>query len=384
MGIQETVEVPEKVCDVPQQQTGKLAVETQAVPFVGDVASPEEEKGVRELLRNYDGTRVPEYYIKPENMRKDSTPVNVDPEAAKNTLPVIDLSAPHEELVKAIGKACQWGFFQIINHGTDPTLLKKIAAETEEFFSLPLEEKIRCTTPQKVSGPIHFGGGSSGDWRDVLKINCAPPSAVAMDCWPESPVGFRETLLQYVTEQDRLMVRLLAVISESLGLEPDHIAKECTDARALLALNHYPPSPEPSLTMGIREHSDPSTITILLQDQVAGLQLFKEGKWFEVQPVENAFVINAGDHLQIVSNGRYPSCLHRVVNNKFQSRTSIALFYSPALTAKIKPAPELVDEEHPPQYVEFTYGEFLKNFYNNGGPNKKVVLQHYQAGQSKA
>jgi hypothetical protein len=85
--------------------------------------------------------------------------------------------------------------------------------------------------------------------------------------------------------------------------------------------------------------------------------------------------------LQIVSNGRYPSCLHRVVNNKFQSRTSIALFYSPALTAKIKPAPKLVDKEHPPQYVEFTYGEFLKNFYNNGGPNKKVVLQSYQAGQ---
>jgi hypothetical protein len=86
-----------------------------------------------------------------------------------------------------------------------------------------------------------------------------------------------------------------------------------------------------------------------------------------------------GAPLQILSNGRYPSCLHRVVTNKTHPRTSIALFFSPAIDAHISPAAALVDEEHPPRYREFTYVEYLKNFYQNGGPNKKVILSRFQS-----
>jgi isopenicillin N synthase-like dioxygenase len=94
--------------------------------------------------------------------------------------------------------------------------------------------------------------------------------------------------------------RLLGIISESLGLDTQYIEKECGDeARVLMAVNHYPPCPDPSLTMGIREHSDPNTLTILRQDQVAGLQVHKDGMWIDVKPLEKALVVNAGDHLQV-------------------------------------------------------------------------------------
>lgn len=76
--------------------------------------------------------------------------------------------------------------------------------------------------------------------------------------------------------------------------------------------------------------------------------------------------------------------MHRVVNSKLGFRTSVALFFSPSMTANIKPAPALVDDEHPAQYREFVYSEFLKNFYANGGPNKKVVLGQFQTKKNES
>lgn len=296
----------------------------------------------------------------------------------QNYFLVIDLASPHGDMVKAARKACEWGFFHVINHGISRHFLKKVLAQSEEFLSLPLEEKAGCTKPAKVAGPIHFGGDSNGDWRDVLKIHCEPQSEVAKELWPVRPIGFKETIIEHVILQEALVRRLLKIISESLGLDRDYIEKACQDPRVLMAINHYPPCPDPTPTMGIREHSDPNTISILLDNQVAGLQVYKNGWWLDVKSDENALVVNVGDHLQILSNGRYSSCLHRVVNSKTSSQTSVALFFSPSMAAHIRPAPALVDGYHPAQYSDFMYSEFLKNFYANGGPNRKVILGKFQ------
>lgn len=70
-----------------------------------------------------------------------------------------------------------------------------------------------------------------------------------------------------------------------------------------MAINFYPPCPQPELTYGLPAHTDPNSLTILLQDlQVAGLQVLKEGKWLAVKPQPDAFVINLGDQLQVNHN----------------------------------------------------------------------------------
>jgi hypothetical protein len=149
-------------------------------------------RGVSELLKAVSVEGIPEYYVHNESVKlKLQGKTMTEPDVEKFLLPVIDLTASREDLVRDIGKACRWGFFQIINHGISPGLIEQIAAECNEFFSLPLEEKVRCSTPLKVAGPIHFGGGSLGDWRDVLKINIEPASEGAMEHWPRYPVGFR-------------------------------------------------------------------------------------------------------------------------------------------------------------------------------------------------
>ncbi|KAL3685618.1 hypothetical protein R1sor_003640 [Riccia sorocarpa] len=327
-----------------------------------------ETKGVKEMIESFQVREVPSYYVKPVSERQpaaaaESTSTVV--KALEQEIPCIDLEAlSGEELRRAITSACRdWGFFQVVNHGIARPLVERMAAASSEFFAQPLEEKLKCSTPAKVAGPVHFGGGGNRDWRDVLKLNCAPASIVAKDYWPQSPPGFRDTLEEYVAQQQALAVRLLKLISESLDLETNFLVEACGDPKVVVAINHYPPCPDPSLTMGIRAHSDPNTITMLMQDEVGGLQVFKDDEWIDIRPLPNAFVVNVGDQLQILSNGKYSSCLHRVVNNSRQARTSMATFFSPSHASIIAPAPGLVDELNPSIYPKFVYADYIKAFY---------------------
>lgn len=96
-------------------------------------------------------------------------------------------------------------------------------------------------------------------------------------------------------------MRLLGLISLSLGLEEAYIEQVLGEQEQHMAINYYPICPEPDLTYGLPAHTDPNALTILLQDpHVPGLQVFKEGQWIAVNPHPNAFVINLGDQLQVI------------------------------------------------------------------------------------
>ena len=96
----------------------------------------------------------------------------------------------------------------------------------------------------------------------------------------------------------KLGLVLFELLSEALGLNPNHL-KDMGCAEGLVALGHYYPAcPEPELTMGTTKHSDNDFLTILLQDHIGGLEVLYEDKWIEIPPVPGALVINIGDFLQ--------------------------------------------------------------------------------------
>lgn len=104
----------------------------------------------------------------------------------------------------------------------------------------------------------------------------------------------------YSVEVRKLSLYLLDLICEGLGLEPGYFRNE-TDRLTevqFLAVNHYPPCPDPSLTLGLPKHGDFNLITILLQE-MDGLQVLKDGQWLAVEPLPNAFVVNVGHALQV-------------------------------------------------------------------------------------
>lgn len=107
----------------------------------------------------------------------------------------------------------------------------------------------------------------------------------------------REVVKAYLEEVRNLSYAILELLAEGLGIGTEFFCGGLTESPVLLS-NHYPPCPDPSLTLGLTKHCDPSLITILLQD-TDGLQVFKDGNWIGVEPVPSAFVVNIGYVLQV-------------------------------------------------------------------------------------
>ena len=105
---------------------------------------------------------------------------------------------------------------------------------------------------------------------------------------------FREVVGPYTAEVRKLGFRILEFISQGLGISLGGLVGIQT-----LVVNHYPPCPDPSLTLGLGKHMDPVFINILLQSDVYGLQVFKDEEWIGVEPIPNAFVVNIGYPLQV-------------------------------------------------------------------------------------
>ena len=99
-------------------------------------------------------------------------------------------------------------------------------------------------------------------------------------------------------EVRKLASKILEMISLGLGLSPGYFAGELS-ANPTVLVNHYPRCPEPGLALGMAKHRDPSLVTFVLQEDVPGLQVFKEGNWVVVPPISHAFIVNIGYVLQV-------------------------------------------------------------------------------------
>lgn len=276
----------------------------------------------------------------------------------------------------------------MINHGISVNLMNEVRNVLKELFEMPTEEKQKLfsddplKTCRMFTSTINYETEKVHRWRDNVLHPCHPLE-LWQPLWPENPSKYRECVGACSVEVKKLASRILSLISEGLGLKRGYFEEELSGSM-LLKVNYYPPCPEPSLTLGMTKHSDPNLITILLQDHVSGLQVFKDGKWIAVEPIPNAFVVNIGYLLQIISNGKLISAEHRAVTNSRDTRTSAAFFVAPSDECVIEPAQTLTDENHPPISKSFKYKDFNSYYVAKYGETDtdNVVLKAFEAQKS--
>lgn len=297
-------------------------------------------------------------------------------------IPAIDIAglwSPKLSLREAVGRkirqaAIDKGFFYISGHQLPDALVAATLAETRRFFDQPIEMKRRvdhslspCRRGYDAYRELPAETGAPPDLKESFSIG---PELAANDprvlagrldhgpnLWPDDLPAFRPTLTAYLAAMQEVGCRLLSGIALSLGLGEDHFASFCREPMATLRLLHYPPQPENAApgAKGAGAHTDWNALTILLQDDVGGLQLYdRRVGWVPAAPVPGTLIVNIGDMLARWTNDLFRSTVHRVINASSRERYSIPFFFGGNPDQTIEPLRCCCGPDNPPRYPATT------------------------------
>ncbi|XP_015938728.1 protein SRG1 [Arachis duranensis] len=338
---------------------------------------------VQELRKNRTKT-IPERFVR--DMSERPTPaMTLSPPSSG--MPVIDfskLTKGNSEQIQSetlkLAYACEsWGFFQVLNHEVDLTLMEIMEKSSREFFMLPLEEKQKYQmAPGTVQGygqAFVFSEDQKLDWCNMFALGIEPQFIRNPNLWPKKPATFSETVEVYSREMRKVCQNLLKYIGLGLGLEGDVFEKMFGEAVQAIRMNYYPPCSRPDLVLGLSPHSDGSALTVLQQAKGSpvGLQILKDQTWLPLQLIPNALLINIGDTIEVLTNGKYKSVEHRAVAHKDKDRLSIVTFYAPSYEVELSPMQEFVDEKNTCKYRRYNHGEYSKHYVTNKLQGKKTL-----------
>lgn len=306
----------------------------------------------------------------------------------QSNLPIVDLAhwdrsdEDRSQIAASIKRACEEsGFFYLANHGVRAELMDAALSATREFFALPLEEKqeiewrafINEIHPPSARGYCALRGegldpsAKTDDKEfvdlglDVDRLIQFPHAARPEDkpfCgrnkWPRvisegEKTHIKEVLEEYISECKKAAERLLQAVALSLSLDVDFFRELTDDPVIIHRIIHYPAIKEfeeSGLRISAGKHTDYGLVTLLYQVEY-GLQMREASPsadtsqapwvWVPPPPRDHLFTVNIGDCMQILTNGRYVSTMHRVVNAGGRDRYSMAFFFDPNVDAVLDP-----------------------------------------------
>ncbi|MFC0582226.1 isopenicillin N synthase family dioxygenase [Micrococcoides hystricis] len=284
-------------------------------------------------------------------------------------IPVLDLASARdasgsfspEFLAQLEDAASRVGFFQITGFGARPGQIDELFSQLAEFFARPTDEKLLLDNRlnphfrgyTRIGAELTKGRPDSREQIDYGPEQ-VPASADELaqqpslllkgpNQWPAGQPQLAETAMAWAELMRQVGDELLAALAVVLGQDEDYFVQHFAgDANWMGKLVHYVGGVKSAGDQGVGEHKDYGFLTLLLQDQIGGLQVLPEGatEWIDVPPTEGALVINLGEMLEVATDGFYQATVHRVIApDEGVDRYSVPYFHSPRLTAVVDPVP---------------------------------------------
>ncbi len=294
------------------------------------------------------------------------------------SLPIIDVSGRPSTFASAIDAACRdHGFFAVTGHGIDPTVTSGLREAARAFFALPLDAKQQVAMPAAGAawrGWFPFRGElTSGEPDDKEGFYVGEEGSAdgrplhGSNLWPDALPALRPIVERYVAAAIDVGHHVLAGMAVGLGLDESWFRRNLTATPTVLfRMFRYPPT---QCAWGVGEHTDYGLLTLLLADDVGGLEVRGADGWRQVPPLGDALVCNLGDMLDRMTGGRYRSTPHRVANRTDRERYSFPLFLDPGwdveVTALPLEGPAPADDADSRwdgtslQHLSGTYGDYL-------------------------
>jgi len=280
----------------------------------------------------------------------------------------VSIARPLSEVADELGNSfAEYGFAVIRDHGIPAELIARAEKMSKRFFALPDAVKRAYILPGGggARGYTPFGTEKAKDadvhdlkefWHVGRELPEGHPLSqyMAPNIWPEEVQGFRGTFEELYTTFELAGVRILRAVALHLGLDDHFFEPTVEDGNSVMRLLRYPPIEGVEAEGAIRAaaHGDINTITLLLGAEEAGLELLtRQDEWKAIDVPEGALVVNIGDMLDRLTNGKLKSTTHRVVNPKgeaaYRARYSMPFFLHFRPDYVIETLPSCADDDSP-------------------------------------
>jgi isopenicillin N synthase-like dioxygenase len=316
-------------------------------------------------------------------------------------VPALDLAAFYQgdkhtknRFITELGDAYHnIGFVAIKNHFLNDDLQARLYASIKKFFALADETKKKYERSDLAGqrgyigkGKEHAKGRNTGDLKEFyhigqelsdrdLKLENYPANL-----WPEEVPELKQAAIDVYRALEKTGTYMLKAIALYLKLPENYFDEKIKNGNSILRPIHYYPieNPDsvPADAVRAAEHGDINLITLLMGASADGLQVLRrDGKWISITALPEQLVVNVGDMLERLTNGKLKSTIHRVVNpprNLMNTpRYSIPFFMHPRSEMSLAALPECVDSANPKKWEDITAGEFLDQRLAEIGLKKK-------------